>query len=507
MEIGESGLTRIWAVLLSVILTGLLFGNAERAVDRIQESRIAETAREMVVDGDWLVPHYNGEVRLQKPPLTYWLTAASYEVFGVNERAVRLPSLMFAIFSSMLLFGWVRRELNTGAAVNTVLVLVTSFLGMRYFRSGEADAVLLFFIALASFAGYGLFASKDNKRAAILFMLALGLGFLTKGPAGIAIPLLSVLIYAYTLKDMSALKAMLNPWAMALFLLAAFGWYAWVILNMPDLAQHFFGKQVDETFISGTHKQPFYWYLAHATEFFAPWSLLLIPAGVWCYRHRPLPGLVRFALIWILVVFVLLTWTVNKQTQYALLFAPPVAILLGYYIDVATGRFCQFNRAVFGLLCVAIAAMVIVAMRKHGIGQIASWYWPLMLLVPLALKRLFKPDFPSYPVLISAVLATFGYLFAEQYLTKDVETDDIKTLMQTAVTHSQFYQAKPGDGAVSFYARRPVKPVDAQEIEQLLTATPEIWVAGKSQPELAHAAVSPEKSVGKWTLWKVSRQP
>ena len=62
--------------MLSVLLAGLFLGNTDRAVDKIQEARIAETAREMVVDGDWLVPHYNGEVRLQKPPLTYWLTTA-----------------------------------------------------------------------------------------------------------------------------------------------------------------------------------------------------------------------------------------------------------------------------------------------------------------------------------------------------------------------------------------------------------------------------------------------
>lgn len=500
-------MVKIWVVMLSVILTGLLFGNAERAVDKIQESRIAETAREMALDGDWIVPHYNGEVRLQKPPLTYWLTAASYKLFGVNELAVRLPSLLFAIFSSILIFSWARREINVQTAANTVLVLVTSFLGMRYFRSGEADAVLLFFISLACFSGYRLFESKDNKRAAMLFLLALGLGFLTKGPAGVAIPLLTIVIYAYTLKNMSALKALMNPWAISLFLLAAFGWYAWIVLNMPDLAQHFFGKQVDETFVSGTHKQPFYWYLAHAIEFFAPWSLLLIPASVWCYQHRPVPKLVRFALIWILVVFVLLTWTVNKQTQYALLFAPPIAILIGYYIDVATGKFYQFNRVVFWLLCAAIVGMVIIAARKHGVGSIASPYWLLMLVMPLALKKLLKSEYPSSPMLIAAVLAIFGYLFAAQHLSNDAETNDIKTLMQTAAIHPLLYQAKPGDGAISFYAKRPIKPVDASEVEQILAINTEVWIASKGQPELEHAAMSPEMTVGKWTLWKITKLP
>ena len=348
-------MVKVWVVMLSVILAGLFLGNTNRAVDKIQEARIAETAREMVVDRDWLVPHYNGEVRLQKPPLTYWLTAASYQIFGVNELAVRLPSALFAIGAAWLMFVWVRRETSAQIAISAVLVLGTSFLGLRYFRSGEADAALLFFIALACASGFSLIEAKTKSavyisKCSLVFMLALGLGFLTKGPAGIAIPLLSVTIYAFSTKNLRALKAIFNPWAVAIFFVVAFAWYVWILLKMPDLAQQFFGKQIDETFVSGTHKQPIYWYLVHAIEFFAPWSLLLIPAGIWSYKHRPLPKLVYFSLIWLGVVFVLLTLTVNKQTQYALLFAPPIAILIAYYLEVATGKFYQFNRIIFWLL-------------------------------------------------------------------------------------------------------------------------------------------------------------
>ena len=76
---------RTWLVILSVILSAAVFNSAERPIDKIQEARIAETAREMVVSGQWLMPHYNGELRLQKPPLTYWTAALSYQWFGVSE--------------------------------------------------------------------------------------------------------------------------------------------------------------------------------------------------------------------------------------------------------------------------------------------------------------------------------------------------------------------------------------------------------------------------------------
>ncbi len=503
---------RIWIVILSVVLTGLFFGSAERAVDKIQEARIAETAREMVVDNEWLVPHYNGELRLQKPPLTYWTTAASYKVFGVSEMSARIPSALFGLLTMALLLVWIKREVNLSAAANVVLVLATSFLGMRYLRSGEADVTLMFFISLACYAGFQLFESS-SKRQVWLLMLALGLGFFTKGPAAIAIPLLTMVGYAYSAKQLQVLKAMANPVGLGIFIFSAFAWYAWILLMMPDVAQGFFSKQVDETFISGTHQQPVYWYLAHALEFFLPWSFLLIPAGIWCYKHRPLPKIIHFSIIWLTVVFVLLTFTVNKQTQYALLFLPPIAILVAYYLEVAIDKYYQYNRIIFWLLCVAALGVIVVATRKHGFSEVfalpGAWAWLLMLTLPLLLKKVLNVTALKTAVLIAAMLATFCYLFAEQYLTKDTEKDDIRVLMQSAANKSELYQAMPGNGSVSFYAGRAIKPLDGKKLQQMLTSQSELWLVSedKHQPKLSNVQLHEEVSAGHWILWKLTPLP
>lgn len=508
---------RTCLVWLSVMLIGLLFGSAERAIDKIQEARIAETAREMVVTNDWVVPHYNGELRLQKPPLTYWTTALSYKMFGFNEQTARVPSFIFGVLSALLLFVWLKEAIHIEAAANTVLVLATSFLGMRYFRSAEADATLLFFVTFACFAGYQ-WLQTANKKMAYWFMLGIGLGFLTKGPAGIAIPVLTLVAYAFSTKQLKSLKGLVTPLGLALFVISAFAWYAWILLTMPDIAQQFFSRQVDETFVTGTHQQPVYWYLAHAIEFFAPWSLLLIPAGIWCYRYRHLgagnlPKAVNFSLIWLLVVFVLLTFTVNKQTQYALLFLPPISILVGYYVHAAQGKFYQFNRAVFWLLALAVIILIGIGIRKYGTEAIFAMpkalIWPLLFLGPFALKKWLKSSVPSNPVLFAAVFATFIYLFSEQYLTKDAEKEDIKQLVQSVAPrpemHLALYQAMPGDGAVSFYAERPIKPLDAKQIQTQLSTQKKLWVIAKQKPVLIEGEVVPEKQIGRWGLWKITQ--
>ena len=68
-----------------------------------------EIAREMLVTGDWVVPRLKGEPHWSKPPLTYWLVAASIAVFGYHEPAARLPSAIAAIVAAFTVFDLGRR--------------------------------------------------------------------------------------------------------------------------------------------------------------------------------------------------------------------------------------------------------------------------------------------------------------------------------------------------------------------------------------------------------------
>lgn len=469
-------------VLLSLLLPALLVGLGDRPVYKIQEVRIAETAREMLVDGNWVVPRFNGELRLQKPPLPYWLTAASYRFFGVDAVAVRLPAVIAGLLLASLLWRWIGREAGPEIASASVLLLIASYLGLRYFRSGEADAVLLLCITAACVLGYDILNGKGAAARRALFGLALGLGFLSKGPAALAIPLLSLALFALTEKraarPLAPLTQLFSIPGVLLLILVAFGWYAWVFATMPDIAQSFFGKQVDETFISGNHAKPLWWYLGHHFEFFAPWGVLVLPAGWMAYRgsRGETPAIVRFAWCWLAVVFVLLTATVNKQMQYALLFAPPLALILGYYLVAASGRYAKINRALFGLFCLVALAVVIYAARK--LGASAS----LLLLaaipfVPLALKLILRERATSAAVLFVAAATAMGFLYSEAYLSKEPRKVAAQVLGMAAAARSPLYQLDPpGNGAVSFYAGKAVPPIVAEDIPLRLLDHDEIWL-------------------------------
>ena len=86
---------RLWLVAVALAALTCLWRLDALPVRRTQEVRVVETAREMLASGDWLLPRLNGELRLQKPPLAYWLTAASYRASGrVDEFTARLPAAL-----------------------------------------------------------------------------------------------------------------------------------------------------------------------------------------------------------------------------------------------------------------------------------------------------------------------------------------------------------------------------------------------------------------------------
>lgn len=504
--------TKTMIIVALLLLPALFFGLGNRPVYKIQEVRIAETAREMLASGDWIVPRFNGELRLQKPPLPYWLTAVSFRVLGVSEFATRLPSALFGLLSAAVIWVWVKRESDLKVAANSVLVLVLTYLGLRYFRSGEADAMLLFFVSAASMLGYDLLQGRGGTRERALFGLLLGLGFLSKGPAALAIPLLSLFGMAILDKRAgragSSVRRLLSWPGVLLLLIAAFGWYLLILWSFPEVAQQFFGKQVDETFVSGTHVQPLWWYLAHSLEFFAPWGVLLIPAGVMAYRQRraEVPPLLRFAWVWLAVVFVLLTVTVNKQTQYALLFSPPVALIIGHYLAEATGGYARINRAIFGLFCLIALAGGAFVVSKFSHAPYAV-LWLLFPFVVLAAQRLLRDSVVPAPVLFVAGATVAAFLCGEAYLSKDSKKIAAQALMTETAQYPALFQGepKPGRGEISFYAKRVVRPVSAQEVDQLLEENPDIWFVSEQLPLLTRGSAELVRQEGELRLFRVKR--
>ena len=152
------------------------------------EPRFAEASREMRQSGNFVVPTFNGAPRYAKPPLIYWMQAASFCVLGENRFAARLPSLLATAGTAVLLFCWGADLAGTAAGMIAALSYAFCFQAMQQGRVATADALLVFFVALTGLAGWRLLglATEGSSRSWRLWGMALALaiagGFLAKGP-------------------------------------------------------------------------------------------------------------------------------------------------------------------------------------------------------------------------------------------------------------------------------------------------------------------------------------
>ncbi len=134
------------AIVMSVVWFALL---DVRKLQHPDEGRYAEIAREMVVSGDWVTPRLNDLKYFEKPPLQYWLTAASYQAFELDEWTARLPGAI-AGWLAIFVVGYAGARIASPAAGAYAAVALAGMVwhfGMAHLVT--LDALLGFWLTVA----------------------------------------------------------------------------------------------------------------------------------------------------------------------------------------------------------------------------------------------------------------------------------------------------------------------------------------------------------------------
>lgn len=182
MELKGVDRTAKYFLVLAVFSFALFFGMSFlRGIPSGDETRVAGIAAEMLLRGDWLVPRLNGEYFLEYPAFFYQLSALSMSLFGGNEWAVRLPSLLCGPVGCLLIFRIVKAlDFSDLAAFLSGVMLGTSFQYFNSFQCCLVDPLM----ATMLLAAYDLAIRAFRRKRAVLLVPAtifLGLGICTKG--------------------------------------------------------------------------------------------------------------------------------------------------------------------------------------------------------------------------------------------------------------------------------------------------------------------------------------
>lgn len=335
--------------LLAIVLFISFFRLGSVTLFDVDEAVFSEATKEMLENGDWITPTYNGENRYDKPVLFYWLMAASYKLFGINEFGARFPSALSGSLLCLAVFFFVIRLYGEKRAFYAVLSLALSLYFLVYSHAAVTDMALTFFIALSLFSFYlSLVHWKNTDRYLLGFYLFSALAFLTKGLVGILFPFGIAMVYLLVTEGPKGLKRAFSAKGIILFLLISAPWYiAQLAINGQDFFEQFFVKHHFKRYtgvISG-HKGPIYYYIPALIIGLLPW-IAFLPAGirnafggsnepeVTSEAKRIGPFFSRysspdfFALLWFAFMFVFFSFSTTKLPNYILPAIPAASILI-----------------------------------------------------------------------------------------------------------------------------------------------------------------------------------
>ena len=220
-----ASLSRRAGFLLALYCAVLFFWNLGAApLTDVDEGAFSEATREMLARGDFVTTYLNGDLRFDKPILTYWAQALPVAWAGPVEWAFRLPSALAACLWAWLLFRFARRY-APDAAVMATFMLASALGPLVMARAATADALLNAFIAGSLFAFYRHLA--DGRRRDLVAAYAwMALGVLTKGPIALAVPALGVGLYCWTRREwLRPLALLRDPLAWLVLVVVALPWY------------------------------------------------------------------------------------------------------------------------------------------------------------------------------------------------------------------------------------------------------------------------------------------
>ena len=314
------------------------------------EINFAESAREMIVTGNYSKVQINFSPFWEKPPLFIWMQVLCMKLFGINEVAARLPNVIFGIITLCFIYNIGRKIFKGHIAHWWVLCYMGAIAPHFYFKTGLIDPVFNFFIFCSIYQLYLALAryqpNYNNVRHFVLAGIFTGIAILTKGPVAMLIALLVLfsLVVSRKWTWFFGFKQLF-----LFFLFAGFVTAIWIIpetiKNGPYFIIEFLNYQLGlfSQNIAG-HQQPFYYHALVLLVGCFPISIIAIAAWrkneYYTYQEN-LFRLVMLCLFW--VVLILFSIVKTKIVHYSSLCWLPLTFLAAYSIEGFNEKIFKFK--------------------------------------------------------------------------------------------------------------------------------------------------------------------
>jgi 4-amino-4-deoxy-L-arabinose transferase-like glycosyltransferase len=326
---------RRWPLCLIGIVVFLSFfvnlGNAP-LFDR-DEGAFSEATREMAESGNYISTTLNGEPRYDKPILTYYVQLVGVTILGWNEWGLRLHSALAASLWVFFVWGFARQEWGETTGWVAGLITASSLWVSVMGRAATADALLNLFLALSLFDLYRFWRTRRKGPLYRVFLWA-ALGFLTKGPVAVVVPLAAAFLLALFRGQLSRyLKAIFNPIGWLIFFGVAGPWYAAIYARDGQaFIDGFFLRHNLNRFADTMegHGGALYYYVLVTLVVVLPYSSLLLKS-LGRLKQAKRYDLDLFLWLWFGFVFLFFSVSSTQLPHYILYGATPLFLLMARY--------------------------------------------------------------------------------------------------------------------------------------------------------------------------------
>ena len=257
---------RIFCILAIILVVYVYFaGLGDYGFVDPDEGRYSEIPREMIEAGDYITPRLNYVKYFEKPILHYWLTAASFKMFGQNEFAGRLTPVVLGLLGCVVTsaLAYIITKDKRSSFVSA-MILASSTLWFGISRINITDMTLTFFFTLSLFF-FRLWAEDTQKFLWLcMFYVSMALTVLTKGLIGVVLPGGIAVIYALmTKQSKKILMRIFSPTAIIIFFIVNCIWFIPVCMANSDFFHFFFIREHFLRYTTKIHQryQPFYWFI------------------------------------------------------------------------------------------------------------------------------------------------------------------------------------------------------------------------------------------------------
>lgn len=178
-----------WKIFLVFLFAAPLFffNLGKYGLTDYDEAWYADIARNIVVNNQPLLLTFNQAAYYDHPPLGFNLMAISYRIFGINEFSTRFPSALLGFLSLFLIYLIGKSLVNRGVGLGAALILPSSVWFIFRARTGNLDAILIFFCLLTFHFILNLVNEPKKIRWYICFGLSFGLLLSVKSLFGIVL--------------------------------------------------------------------------------------------------------------------------------------------------------------------------------------------------------------------------------------------------------------------------------------------------------------------------------